>query len=147
MRLQNLGAIATDSRGNLFVVNGDRIRKITPRGIITAFAGTGESGFGGDNGNATSANLWDPFGIALDPAGNLYIADRSNYRVRKVTPGGIITTAAGGKAHQNLGDLAFPLQLLVGALIGANGDGGRATNASMDPQYVAADGQGSLFHQ
>ena len=71
------------------------MRKVSPGGTITTFAGTGKFGFSGDGGPATSARLDSPPGVAVDGKGNVYIADSANNRVRKVSPGGTITTFAG----------------------------------------------------
>ena len=71
------------------------IRRVGLDGVITTVAGTGTAGFSGDGGPATQAQLYDPYGIEVDPAGNLYIADTKNNRIRKVDVNGIITTYAG----------------------------------------------------
>ncbi len=81
--------IAVDESGNVFVASmeNDRIRRIDSiTGIITTVAGTGVEGFRGDNGDPISANLFNPIDLEIDPFGNLLIADRRNYRIRKVTP-------------------------------------------------------------
>src|SRR6266850_7566830 len=64
--------------------------------VVTTIAGNGTFGYSGDNGPATSAQLFNPSGIAVDAAGNIYVADQQNNRIRKVTPAGIISTFAGG---------------------------------------------------
>jgi hypothetical protein len=86
-----------DASGNLFIAgtSDPRIRKVSAGGIITTAAGTGTQGFGGDGGPATAAWLYEPWGVATDTAGNLFIADAGNQRIRKVSPDGIITTIAG----------------------------------------------------
>ena len=122
--------VAVDGTGNLYIVDGNnhRIRKVDATGTITTVAGTGERGFGGDGGPATEAQLRSPTGIAMDGAGNLYIADRINYRIRKVDLTGTISTIAG------TGELGF------------GGDGGPATEAQLDfPTGVAVDGAGNLY--
>ena len=76
-----------DTAGNLFIADFDnfRIRKVTPGGVISTVAGNGTQGFSGDGGPATSAQLYSPTGVAVDTAGNLFIADLGNSRIRKVT--------------------------------------------------------------
>ena len=98
-------------------------------GIITPIAGTGASGFGGDGGAATAAVLYNPTDVATDAAGNVYIGDGENHRVRKIAAGtGVITTAAGTGAA------------------GFSGDGGPATAAELHYPYgVAVDQSGNLF--
>ena len=108
--------------------NNHRIRKVTvSTGIISTIAGTGTSSYSGDNGAATSASLYIPLGVGLDTAGNVYIADTSNHRIRKVTIStGIITTFAG----------------TGGASYG--GDNGPATSATLYyPYEVAVDSAGT----
>jgi len=78
------GSLALDANGNRYVVDGQRVRVINAAGTINAFAGSVGSGFAGDGGAASQALLADPDGLAVDAAGNLYIADSSNDRVRKV---------------------------------------------------------------
>ena len=95
-------SLASDAAGNLYIADfeSNRIRRIDhATGIITTYAGSGTPGFSGDNGPATSAQLDAPYGITLDAAGNLYIADFYNYRIRKVDAAtGMITTVAGALA-------------------------------------------------
>jgi uncharacterized protein (TIGR03437 family) len=125
-----LADVALDTSGNLFVADSGnhRIRKITPSGIITTVAGNGTPGFSGDGGPATSASLNAPRGLAVDAAGNIYIGDEQNHRVRRVSPGGTITTVAGN------GAASF------------SGDGGPATAASLNqPGGLAVDSAGNLF--
>jgi len=93
--------LAFDSSGNLYIgdSNNHRIRMVAPNGIITTVAGNGNPGFSGDGGPATKAELNEPFGIAFDPYGNLFIADSANNRIRVLMTNGTITTVAGnGKA-------------------------------------------------
>ena len=122
--------VATDSAGNLFIADRDdhRIRKVDSTGTITTVAGTGEGGFSGDGGRATSAQLYSPTDVATDDTGNLYIADWANHRIRKVDSTGTITTVAG------TGERGF------------SGDGGPATAARLArPDGVATDSAGNLF--
>ncbi|MBV9762683.1 MAG: choice-of-anchor D domain-containing protein [Acidobacteriaceae bacterium] len=91
--------VAVDSAGNVYIADtGDEeIRKVTAStGDMSTFAGKGSAGYGGDGGQATNAYLNNPYGVAVDSAGNVYIADQDNYRIRKVTAStGIISTIAG----------------------------------------------------
>jgi trimeric autotransporter adhesin len=127
-------AVAVDGSGNVYIADTDNdlIRKVTGTTITTiagniTSAGQGAQAFGGDNGPATSALLNQPTGIAVDSAGNLYIADTKNNRIRKVT-GTTITTYAGD------GNL------------GAAGDGGRAVIAHLNsPRGLALDAAGNLY--
>ena len=122
--------VAVDGAGNLFIADysNNRVRKVTPSGTISTVVGNGTAGFSGDGGPATSAELNGPSGVAVDGAGNLFIADYSNNRVRKVTPSGTISTVAGNGTR------------------GFSGDGGPATSAELDfPSGVAVDGAGNLF--
>jgi sugar lactone lactonase YvrE len=91
-------AVAFDSQGTLYIasVGDSTVRKVTTNGYIWPVAGNGTAGYSGDNGAATSASLDAPTGVAVDAALNVYIADYVNHRIRKVTPGGIITTVVGG---------------------------------------------------
>jgi uncharacterized protein (TIGR03437 family) len=124
--------IAIDKAGNIYFADAaaNRVRIIAPDGSIQTFAGTGVAGFAGDGGAAAEAELNQPYGLALDPTGNLYIADLGNGRVRKVTIAGVIQTVAGG-----------------GALPATNqGQGGPATSAQlMQPRNVTLDANGSLY--
>ena len=115
-------AVAIDSAGNLFIADtgNHRIRKVA-NGMVTTVAGNGEQGFGGDNGPATSAQLDSPYGVAVNAAGDIFIADTGNHRIRKVS-GGVITTVAGDGNTDFSGDngpavearLAFPFGIAVG---------------------------------
>lgn len=102
---------------------------VTPGRNVNTSAGNGSFGFSGDGGSGTSATLAMPAAVAYDSAGNLYIADANNHVVRKVTPGGTISTVAGN-----------------GGVAGFGGDGGLATAAFLDtPTGVAVDGSGNLY--
>jgi uncharacterized protein (TIGR03437 family) len=124
--------VAVDSAGDLYIADSgnNRIRKVS-NGVITTVAGNGTKGFSGDNGPATSAQLYAPFGIALDSAGNLYIADSGNNRVRKVS-NGVITTVAGN------GTFSYTPSSTLG-------DNGPATSAQLGPGGVTLDSAGNLF--
>lgn len=120
--------LAVDAAGNLYTINSGIVQKTTPAGVSTVVAGTGSYNYSGDGGSATSARLNAPFGVAVDASGSLYIADEGNNRVRRVSPGGIITTLAGtGKA-------------------GDGGDGGAGASAQLSsPNSVAVDGSGNVY--
>ena len=95
--------VAVDADGNLYIAdeNNHRIRRVDASGIITTTAGTGVEGFSGDGGPAVKAQLAGPRGVAVDAAGNLFIADHGNHRIRKVDPSGTITTIAGRGETEN----------------------------------------------
>lgn len=122
--------LATDNAGNFYLADGYnyRVRKVNASGIITTVAGNGVSGYSGDGGPATSANLTYTISVAADGLGNIFIGDLYNYRIRKVDPTGKISTVAGTGTY------------------GFSGDGGPATSASMTYPYgLAVDGSGNLF--
>src|ERR1700733_11441053 len=102
----NHNGLAVDGAGNLYIADDGhhRIRKVSPSGIITTVAGTGKTNFSGDGGPATSATLYRPSGVAVDSAGNVYIADTQNARIRKVDTSGNISTVAGNGAIGYSGD-------------------------------------------
>jgi uncharacterized protein (TIGR03437 family) len=108
--------LAVDSNGNLYIADypANVVRRVSPNGIITTFAGNGTPGYLGDNGPAASAQLHFPSGVALDNAGNVYIADYWNGFIRKVAPNGIINTFAG--AGKSLADGPVADAMVVGPL-------------------------------
>ena len=122
--------VAIDSAGNIYVADthNHRIRKVRSNGIIETLAGNGSADFSGDGGAATTASLNCPTSLARDSAGNLYVSDDENDRVRKVTPSGVITTVAGNPSLLGLGD------------------GGPATSANLLwPNGLAVDRTGNLY--
>jgi sugar lactone lactonase YvrE len=135
--------VALDPAGNLYIADSgnNRVRMVSASasgsvmgisckapGVIATVAGNGSQGFNGDGGPATGAELFAPSGVAVDPAGNLYIADTQNFRIRKVSAAGVITSVAGT------------------ATGGFGGDGGPATSAGIyGPYGLALDGSGNLF--
>ncbi len=124
-------SLAIDRAGNLYLADKDnsRIRMIDASGIIHTIAGTGTAGFSGDGGAATSAELYEPIGLALDNAGNIYVSDRMTQCIRKIDTSGIINTVAGTPMVQ-----------------GFSGDGGPATSALLDRNTgIAADRWGNIF--
>ena len=121
--------------GVVYVTDGDthRLRKIDLDGTITTVAGTGDSGFGGDGGPATAAQLNRPKGVAVDASGNIYVADAENNRVRRVDASGTITTFAGSGSTGSFGG-------------GYGGDGGPATDALLNwPTDIQLDDVGNVY--
>lgn len=119
-----------DGAGNLYFAdyNNHRIRKIDASGVITTIAGTGAASFSGDGGAATAATFNNPIGVALDAAGNIYVSDRNNNRIRKISTTGTISTVAG------TGGIAY------------TGDGGAATAATLNyPTGINVDGAGNVY--
>ena len=108
-------SVAPDGAGGFYVASQhqNRIYRVAADGALSHVAGSGLVGYGGDGGPATAAKLDSPFGVAVDTAGNLYIADADNHRIRKVTTGGVISTVAGNGT-------------------GSSGDGGPATSAQLN---------------
>lgn len=123
--------VAVDGRGNIYVADAgaNRIRKIASDGTITTVVGTGAPGYAGDGGPANAAMLNQPYGLALDGAGDLFIADLGNARIREMTTNGNIQTVAGG------GSIALSKAL-----------GGPAVDAQFSaPRNVAVDPDGTLY--
>ena len=132
-QLSSPQGLALDASGNLYIADtqNSRIRKVTPAGVISTFAGTGQFGYAGDGGPATVARLNSPSDVAVDGGGNVFVADTSNGRIRKITPAGTISTVAGVAA---VGPPA------------SGGDGGPATSARLNqPRGIAIDGSGNIF--
>lgn len=128
-------AVATDAAGNVYIAERGNhcVRKVNPEGVMTLVAGLRKPGFGGDGGKASEGLLNNPSGIALDRQGNLYIADSANHVIRRVTPGGVITTVAGIRPGRQ-------------ANSGSIGDGGAALNAALNqPLLMAFDSSGNLI--
>ncbi len=122
--------LALDNAGNLYIADRGNsvIRKVGPDGFIQSVAGNGTAGFSGDGGPATAARLALPDGVAVDAAGNIYIADTANHRIREVTPNGVIQTIAGSDSY------------------GTSGDGGPASQALLiNPRELAFDFDGDLL--
>ncbi len=123
-------SVAVDGGGNVYILDSrsERVRKVTPAGIISTIAGTGDYGYSGDGGPATAAQIGTPSGIAIDGNGNIYVADVRNTNIRKITPAGIISTIA-GNGHK-----------------GFSGDGKQAMLAQFyEPNGLAVDVSGNIY--
>lgn len=170
--LSDAEGVAVDSLGNVFIAdaNDHRIRKIAPDGTISTVAGDGFPGFSGDGGPASAARLNTPYGIAVDSAGNLYIADLGNNRVREIAADGTITTVNGTETFLAPRNVALDAKgnlyvsefgghrvrcVATGGTIttiagtgtaGFSGDGGAATAAELNyPAGLAFDSAGNLY--
>src|SRR6185295_17291478 len=128
--LRSTWGVAQDAAGNIYFADEfeNRIRRVGTDGKISTIAGTGESGFSGDNAPAFKATLDSPRALRLDGKGSLYISDYNNNRVRKlVLATGVISLVAGNGA------------------VRASGDNGPATAAALDPDDIAIDAAGNLY--
>jgi sugar lactone lactonase YvrE len=122
--------VAFDGSGNLYIADtgNNRIRMVSTAGIISTVAGTGDFGYGGDAGAAASATFAFPTGVAVDATGTIFVADTNNFRVRQISPSGIVTTIAGNGTR------------------GSSGDGGPATGAQLNyPTGIKLDTVGNLY--
>ncbi|MFC3887591.1 putative Ig domain-containing protein, partial [Salinispirillum marinum] len=129
-RLYSPNGVTVDDAGNLFIVDSrnHRIRRVSPSGIIDTIAGTSTAGYSGDSSQATEAELKNPTGIVVDSAGNVYIADTGNHRIRRVSQDGIINTVAGTGSS------------------GFSGDGGSATSAHFRSLFeISLDANDNLY--
>ncbi|HEY1810423.1 MAG TPA: Ig-like domain repeat protein [Acidobacteriaceae bacterium] len=138
-----------DPATNLYVADSgnNRVRKVSTTGYISTYAGSANSGFLGDGGQAAAAELYSPLGVACDPAGNLYIADARNYVVRKVNASsGVITTVAGSNANSIYGDGKTPFTYGNGQPGDNYSGNGIATGAGIYAPYgIAIDSAGNLL--
>ena len=129
-RLSAPSGLALDIAGSLYIADRGNsvIRRVSPDGVIQTIAGNATADFSGDGGLATAAGIALPDGVAVDPLGNIYIADTANHRIRKVTRDGVIQTIAGSDTS------------------GTSGDGGPASQALLiNPRALAFDVDGSLL--
>ena len=129
-RLSRDRGIAVDNAGNVYIANIDNnyIRRVDATGNVSVIAGTREPGYGGDGGSAVEAQLSYPADVAVDSAGNVYIADTGNHRIRRIDTTGTITTIAGTGEP------------------GYGGDGGRAVEAQLaSPFALTVDSSGNLY--
>jgi sugar lactone lactonase YvrE len=129
-QLQDPKAVYVAQSGDLYIADSgnERIRRVDPSGTISTVAGTGVPGYSGDGGPALAAQFDGPRGLAGDSAGNLYVADDNNHRIRRIEPSGVVTTLAGTGAADS------------------SGDGGPAGAAQLNhPRGVAVDGRGNVF--
>ncbi len=129
-KFDNIQGVATDTAGNVYICDADsrRIRKVSPSGIVTTFAGTGSAGYSGDGGLASAAQVNSPADITIDKYGNIFYVELTGNRIRKINPSGIITTVAGT------------------GIYGHGGDGGAATAATFSGvRSVAVDTSGNLY--
>ena len=128
-QLNNPTGVAVDAAGNIYFADSqnNRVRRITPAGMVETIAGTGERGFSGDGGPAAQATLNAPMGLTLGPGGTVYIADSGNNRIRAILDGTIATIAGNGNA-------------------GLFGDGGPALKAALHaPQSIVVDSNYNLY--
>ncbi|MFA6245837.1 MAG: NHL repeat-containing protein [Mucilaginibacter sp.] len=116
--------IAVNALGYLYVADHNRIRKVSPTGVVTTLAGSGAAGAA--DGKGTEATFWEPTDVALDLSGNLYVTDFLNFKIRKITPDGAVSTFAGSGVHGTVN--------------------GKGTSASFDsPNGVAVDAAGNVY--
>jgi uncharacterized protein (TIGR03437 family) len=167
--LNRPAGLAVDSNGNLYIADygNATVRKVTPAGIISTVVGNGTYGNTGDGGAASSALMGDPYAIALDPAGNIFISDLGYSNIRKISTSGTITTVATGVAVESLGvdasgNIYYPdygaqtiqkllpsgaqLTIAGNGTAGFSGDGGAATSAQLNQPYgVALTSSGAIY--
>jgi uncharacterized protein (TIGR03437 family) len=129
-QLRTPAGVAVGSDGSVYISDyaNNRIRKVAPNGIITTIAGTGVAGFTGDGGQAAQARIYFPYSMVMDSAQNLLFVDLANYRIRKITPAGVISTVVG-----------------TGRCPVLSGDNGPATSADSCPGWLALGPDNSIY--
>ena len=126
--LGRVRGVLSDTSGTLYFLEDNRVRRMTPDGVLSTVAGSGAAGFSGDGGSARAAALNGPLGLALGPGGTIYVADTGNHRIRRFSLGGSIETVAGAGAR------------------GYSGDGGSARTAMLNsPAAVGVDSGGVIY--
>ena len=127
-RFDDPEGVAVDSAGNVFVADTDNhtIRKVTPAGVVTTLAGSAGAS-GSTDGTGSAARFYYPVGVAVDSAGNVFVADTGNHTIRKVTPAGVVTTLAGSAGNSG------------------SADGTGSAARFNDPEGVAVDSAGNVF--
>jgi len=136
-RFKNPYGVAVDRSGNVYVADSSNatIRKIAPGGIVSTLAGRAGI-LGSANGTGSAANFLFPYGVAVDASGNVYVSESDNKMIRKITPGGVVTTLAGTPPAGGF------------TLAGASAGGGDGTGAAAEfgsPAGIAVDSGGNLF--
>ena len=168
--LSQPAGVAVDSSGNVYIADYGNytVRKVDTKGNITTFAGTGAAGFSGDGGPANKAALAQPYALAVDAAGDVYVSDLGNSNIREITPDGNIHTIVSNVSADSIavdaaGSLYFsdPVTNTIKKILsngtqfaiagipgnpGFSGDGGVATSAQLNqPHGVAVDGSGNVY--
>ncbi len=129
--------VAVDANDNIFISDYDnRVRWVSPNGIMTTIAGTGQPGYNGDGGPATLGLLYEPTGIALDPSGSIFVSDYNNFRVRSISAFSALNTSQSNLVFglTNVGGMSSPENFTVSALGPVN-----IANISVSPNYAEAD--------